>query len=238
MSRIRKILLPAWIMIMATVLLTGCFFDFPLTFEQRGWVKKIEEYYPDDSFTVVGHSIVSWGLRSPTCVSVESEEFPGEDIQIYMYNGELYSNYPNFYHREAVEEYFSDLVTSYFGCDDVEIASPDNSDKPLKHVSDKKFIRKYLLHDYIAYMYYDAGHDYPSEDEIVSAFLDYLQEIETDNEIGHLIHLHFCRTGVDAPYRNSDLEYQASLHDGYVYITNLKDRVDIYKHVKLKDLVD
>ena len=92
---------------MAAVMFTGCY--YPLTSKQKGWISQIEKYYPDDTFTYVGHSTVSMGVTSPSCISLESENFPHVDVQIYEVDGKLYSNYPRYYHEEAVVEYFTDL---------------------------------------------------------------------------------------------------------------------------------
>ena len=237
MKKSGKIFLSAVLLITVTVLFAGCFPETPLTREQKDWVRQLEKNYPDDTFTVVGHSIISLGVRSPACVSVESENFPGVDIQIYEYKGELYSNYPRYYHRDAVEEYFGDMITDYFDCDYVEIVESDTSDKPLKYMSDKKYIEKYALHHYFAYLYYEEGHDYPDEDEIVSMSLDYLEQIHVDGEKGNLISLEFCRPGADKNYKDMDMIYHISLHEGNTCIRNEKERYDLYRDVPLKDLL-
>ena len=144
MKKAKKLLLQAASLIMAAVMFTGCY--YPLTSKQKGWISQIEKYYPDDTFTYVGHSTVSMGVTSPSCISLESENFPHVDVQIYEVDGKLYSNYPLYYHKEAVTEYFSDLIISCFGCDYVELEMTDTADKPLKYVSDEKYIEKYAIH--------------------------------------------------------------------------------------------
>ena len=237
MKRIKVILLSAVLAMMPAMLFTGCI-ETPLTGEQKGWIRKLEKNYPDDSFTYVGHSTVSMGFRSPSCISVKSENFPGEDIQIYKYNGELFSNYPRFYHADAVEEYFADLVTSCFGCDSVEIRVTDTADKPLKYVSDEEYIEEYVIHYFVAYLYYEDGHDYPDEDEIESMVIDYLGHIQTDNDSrGNQMRLCFCRPGVKKPGIDMDLEYNFSLHEGFASLNNSKEKYKIFDHESIDDLL-
>lgn len=237
MKKTKRLFLPAVLLMTVTMILTGCFPETPLTKEQKGWVRQLEKNYPDDSFTVVGHSIISLGVRSPSCVSVESENFPGVDIQIYKVNGELYSNYPRYYHQEAVEDFFADMIMTYFDCDQVEIKSSDTTDKPLEYMSNEEYIEEYAVHHYYAYMYYEEGHDYPDEDEIISMSIDYLEQIHVDGERGNQISLEFCRPGADKNYKDMDMIYDISLHKGKVCIRNEKERYDVYRDVRLKDLI-
>ena len=238
MRKIISLVITAALLASSATLLTGCIFDTPLTPEQNGWVKQLEEEYPDDTFTVVGHTMVSPGFKSPTCVSVTSENFPGVDVQIYKYEGELVSNYPNYYHEEAVRKYYQDMIAMYFDCDYSEVEGTDRSDKPLEYMSDREFIDKCVMHHYSAVLYYEAGHDYPEEDEIISKILDYLSQIHTDNDRGHLINFYFARPGADKPKtKGSDLAYQTSLHEGRTSICRIKDNSFIYKGEDLSSLL-
>lgn len=237
MKRSKILLLSAVLVMMPAMLFTGCI-ETPLTSKQKGWIKKLEKDYPDDSFTYVGHSTVSMGARSPSCISVKSENFPGVDIQIYEHDGELVSNYPLYYHADAVEEYFAGLVTSCFGCDRVEIDVTDTADKPLEYVSDEEYIEEYVIHYFTAYLYYEDGHDYPNEDEIESMVIDYLGHINNDNDSrGNQMKLCFCRPGVKRPGIDMDLEYRFSLHDGTASLSNSKEKYQIFDHESLEDLL-
>lgn len=235
MKKAKKLLLQAASLIMAAVLFTGCY--FPLTLEQKGWIKKIEKYYPDDSFEYVGHSVVSMGCTSPTCISLKSENFPDVDVQIYEKDGELYSNYPLYYHEEAVTEYFTDLLISCFGCDYVELDLTDTVDKPLKYVSDEKYIKDYAIHHYIAYVYYEEGHAYPTEAEIEEMALEYFQYITTDNDgHGNLFGLCFLRPGGSTNVKDLDMDYRLSLHDGVASLYNEQEKNKIFD-APLEDLI-
>lgn len=227
MKKEKKLLLQAASLIMTAVLFTGCY--YPLTGEQKGWISKIEKYYPDDSFKYVGHSTVSMGFTSPSCISLESENYPGVDVQIYEYKGELYSNYPLYYHEEAVEEYFTDLIISCFGCDYVELEMTDTSGKPLKYVNDEKYIEKYAIHHYIAYVYYEEGHAYPTEDEIESMAYDYFENVTTDNDWqGNSFRLCFCRPGASKKDSDLDMDYRFDLHDGVASLYNSKEKYKVF----------
>ena len=235
MKKAKKLLLQAASLTMAAVLFTGCY--FPLTLEQKGWIKKIEKYYPDDSFEYVGHSTVSMGCTSPSCISLESENFPGVDVQVYEKDGELYSNYPLYYHEEAVTEYITDLLISCFGCDYVEIDMTDTVDKPLKYVSDEKYIKDYAVHHYIAYVYYEDGRPYPTEAELEEMALEYFQYITTDNDWhGNAFRLCFRRPGDETHGANLDMDYQFGLHDGTASLYNAKEKYYVFKG-PLEDLL-
>ena len=235
MKKAKKLLLQAASLIMAAVMFTGCY--YPLTSKQKGWISQIEKYYPDDTFTYVGHSTVSMGVTSPSCISLESENFPHVDVQIYEVDGKLYSNYPLYYHKEAVMEYFSDLIISCFGCDYVELEMTDTADKPLKYVSDEKYIEKYAIHHYIAYVYYEEGHAYPTEDELEEMALDYFQHITTDNDDrGNAFRLCFVRPGGSKKHNDLDMNYTFGLHDGVASLYNDKEKSYVFKG-PLEDLI-
>ncbi len=235
MKKAKKLLLQAVSLIMAAVLFTGCY--YPLTSEQKGWISKIEKYYSDDTFKYVGHSTVSMGVTSPSCISLESENFPDVDVQIYEVDGELYSNYPRYYHEEAVVEYFTDLIISCFGCDYVELRMTDTADKPLKYVSDEKYIEKYAIHHYIAYVYYEEGHAYPTEDELEEMALDYFQHITTDNDDrGNAFRLCFRRPGDSKHGKDLDMDYLFDFHNGVASLYNDKEKYQVFKG-PLEDLI-
>ncbi len=235
MKKAKKLLLQAASLTMAAVLFTGCY--FPLTLEQKGWIKKIEKYYPDDSFEYVGHSTVSMGCTSPSCISLESENFPGVDVQVYEKDGELYSNYPLYYHEDAVTEYITDLLISCFGCDYVELDMTDTVDKPLKYVSDEKYIKDYAVHHYIAYVYYEDGRPYPTEAELEEMALEYFQYITTDNDgQGNEFRLCFVRSGGSKKHNDLDMDYTFGLHDGVASLYNEKEKSYVFKG-PLEDLI-
>lgn len=237
MIKSKKLLPVAALFTLMALLFSGCFFDQPLTKEQKGWVKKMEKYYPDDTFTAEGHSVVSWGVRSMDCVSVSSKNYPGVEFDLYMDDGELYSNYPIYYHADAVDDYFCDMLTSYYGCDDVGIRNTDTAAKPLKYVDDDEYIEEYAIHHFISYLYYDDDHDYPDEDEIISMTIDYLSQVHADDDRGNLINLYFCRPGVKDPNKDADMMYQVSLHNGKVTIREMGDNNTIISGESLKSLL-
>ena len=111
------------------------------------------------------------------------------------------------------------------------------ADKPLKYVSDEKYIEKYAIHHYIAYVYYEEGHAYPDEDEIKEMALDYFRHITTDNDgQGNEFTLCFVRPSGSKKHNDLDMNYTFRLHDGVASLYNDKEKSYVFKG-PLEDLI-
>ena len=147
--------------------------------EQKKWVKELGEEYPDDDFEYLGNPPTSILIADYSRAAVSSELYDTSNIVICEKDGELYSNYPAFVHEDACRDefdrFFKDFPCSYFTVGGYTQKFDIYTDYPIKDISDKKFIKKYMKYECFLFLFYDDVSDIPSEKDIEDCVLDLIK---------------------------------------------------------------
>ena len=173
------------IILVSSFMFSGCQKDPELTREQQKWISQMEDWYPDDEFTYTHHGVAFLGAYQEHVIILKSENFPDFTFEFSERDGELYSYYPTEYHREAIEEYYTDTLDGYFDARKMDVKYKDHAYKsrPCEYMSDEEFIEKYTTNELDIYLTYKNSSDYPTQDEMVSQILKYGDFLEGDCEL-------------------------------------------------------
>ena len=213
MKKILTVAIAIWVAL--PLFFTGCSSP-PLSDEQKGWIAKLQENYPDDDFVYQGHYGWEFGATDPNTIIVKSKLFG--TFRVWKNGEQLVSEYPCMYHKKAVENYYSKSISPYFGCDDIEGMYFEREAKPIDYLNHEEYIKKYTAPKLYVILYYEEDHEYPEEDKVVKAILKYLVSVK-DQKVQ--IHFYFCRPNVSKPTENSDEHYYVHYKDGtIIYFTN------------------
>ena len=228
------------LVLVSSFLFSGCSKDPELTNEQKKWISQMEKWYPDDEFTYTHHGVGFLGSYQENCIILKSENFPDFTFEFYEVDGELCSYYVTEYHREALEEYYTDTLDGYFNADDIEVKYKDHAYKalPCKYMSDEEFIEKYTTNELDIYLTYKNSSDYPTQDEMVSQILKYADFLEGDCELD----VYLKSSSRDKEY---DYLYDFICHNGkitclLVYKGDRKnsDYDDLCRNMQLEDALE
>ena len=215
----------ASLIVVIPLLLTGCS-GHTITEEQKGWVASLQANYPDDEFVCKGQWQREAFATDPDTVCMTSKLFKGHEFKLYMNGDQLYSDYPCMYHEKAIEDYYGGIISPCFDCNELVIMYSDHESKPIAYLSHEEYIEKYAVPVFSVILYYKDDHEYPGEDEIVSAILNSLVPLEDQNA---KIHFYFCRPNIEEPTRNRDAEYYIHYHEGtIIYFCNYGENRKIF----------
>ena len=199
------------LVLVSSFLFSGCSKDPELTSEQKKWISQMEKWYPDDEFTYTHHGVGFLGSYQENCIILKSENFPDFTFEFYEVDGELCSYYVTEYHREALEEYYTDTLDGYFNADDIEVKYKDHAYKalPCKYMSDDEFIEKYATNELDVYLVYKKSPELPSQDVMVSEILKYADSLGGNCELQFFL----CYSSKDS---KSEQEYHIRCLNGKI----------------------
>lgn len=228
------------IILVSSFMFSGCQKDPELTREQKKWISQMEDWYPDDEFTYTHHGVAFLGAYQEHVIILKSENFPDFTFEFSEKDGELYSYYPTEYHREAIEEYYTDTLDGYFDARKMEVKYKDHAYKsrPCEYMSDEEFIEKYTTNELDIYLTYKNSSDYPTQDEMVAQILKYADYLEGDCELD----VYLKSSSRDKEY---DYLYDFICHNGkitclLVYKGDRKnsDYDDLCRNMQLEDALE
>lgn len=104
--------------------------------QQNGWIKKLGEAFPEDTFTYEGHPR-NLGLEY-SIVLVKSELFPDDEIRLWKENGKLCTNY----HYIAYERHVYTLYLYYI---DAQYADDKYEGVRYSKLTDASILDKYKV---------------------------------------------------------------------------------------------
>ena len=211
------------LLLISSLLFSGCRRDTPITPEQEEWIEQIEDWYPDDEFTYNGHTVGFLGSRNESAIMIKSGNFPDFSFEVYKKNGELYSTYPGAYHKKAVEDYYKETLDGFFRCDKlkVEYIDPRTKALPCEYISDDEFLEKYAVKEFSVYLTYKQGRSIPEQDEIVPSILKYVDSIGCDCTI----HFYLNRASKDKD-RETQITYYVACKEDLVQTLTVKEGND------------
>ena len=151
------------------------------------------------------------GAYHENVIILESENFPDFTFEFTEIDGELCSYYPTEYHREAIEEYYTDTLEGYFDAKDMEVKYIDHNyrARPCEYMSDEEFIEKYTTNELDIYLTYRNSGNYPTQDEMVAQILKYADFLEGDCELN----IYLKSSGADTEY---DYLYRFICHNSKI----------------------
>ena len=199
------------LILVSSFLFSGCRKDPELTPEQKKWISQMEDWYPDDEFTYTHHGVAFMGAFEEDVIILKSENFPDFTFEFSEINGELCSYYPTEYHREAIEEYYTDTLEGYFDAKDMEVKYNDHNyrARPCEYMSDEEFIEKHTTNELDVYLTYRKASDYPTQDEMIAQILKCADFLGGDCELN----IYLISSGSDEDY---DYLYEFICHNGKI----------------------
>ena len=172
-----KVLSIAASLLASAILLSSC---TPIgKMQQNGWVKKLGEAFPEDTFTYDGHPEQEIGGLDYSVVKVKSELYPDAFVGIWKEKGVLYTDYHALAYEEDINDELYRVLDGRFPCSDYYIyQNHQNSYKgyPVEETGARKFIKEYMDYHCTVFLFYDDESQIPDDDEIKQIFLDLIDD--------------------------------------------------------------
>ena len=170
--------------------------------QQNGWIKKLSDAFPEDTFTFDGHPEQVLTGTDYSEVKVKSELYPDVYISLWKEKGELYTNYLAIaYEEDIYDELYrvGELYTNYlaiayeediydelyrvldgrFPCSSYVIRQANQRSYkgyPVEDIGARKFIKNYMDYDCQVLLFCDDESQIPDDDEIKDIFLELLDD--------------------------------------------------------------
>ena len=209
------------IICMTAVLFAGCLSAKEVR-EQKMWIKKLGMVFEDDKFTYSGAATSGEFGKIPTIAYCTSENYPGETIIVRKEkDGELVTNYNYIRYKEDAEDYIEDYFDGIFECDDYDTYfNPHGSYTPIKDMSCKEYLKKYLELNRVQVALYKEDGIFPSEEEMTQKFIDIVEDRdepcnitvyccteEVDRELLHKESMYYYTLTMNKPDKINSISY-------------------------------
>ena len=113
MNKVRSIRIAA-ALLASVMLLSSC---TPIgKMQQNGWIKKLSDAFPEDTFTFDGHPEQVLTGTDYSVVKVRSELYPDVYISLWKEKGELYTNYLAIAYEEDIYDELYRVLDGRFPC--------------------------------------------------------------------------------------------------------------------------
>ena len=179
-----KVLSIAASLLASAILLSSC---TPIgKMQQNGWVKKLGEAFPEDTFTYDGHPEQEIGGLDYSVVKVKSELYPDAFVGIWKEKGVLYTDYHALAYDEEIKEELYSVLGDRFPCSSYYIYQNNQysyKGYPVEETGARKFIKEYMDYYCTVFLFYDDESQIPDDDEIKQIFFDL---IDDENHIYNL----------------------------------------------------
>jgi len=192
--------------------------------QQNGWIKKLGEEFPEDTFTYDGHPEHQLTGTDYSTVKVASELYPDCFIEIWKENGELYTDYLALAYEEDIYDELYRVLGGRFPCSDIVIdQSSQDSYKgyPVEDIGAKKFIKNYMNYRCRVILFYDDESLIPGDEEMKELFLDL---IDDENHIYDLnifyVDAGYADVAADDIYKYYSVRFQLVMYEKN-HITNI-----------------
>ena len=206
MNKVRSIRIAA-ALLASVMLLSSC---TPIgKMQQNGWIKKLSDAFPEDTFTFDGHPEQVLTGTDYSVVKVRSELYPDVYISLWKEKGKLYTNYLAIAYEEDIYDELYRVLDGRFPCSSYVIRQANQRSYkgyPVEDIGARKDIFLELLDDeprvYNLQLYYfdakdaDLAEDNPlkyykvryqlfmtEEDHINNMYADYNGGTENDHYI-------------------------------------------------------
>lgn len=172
-----KVLSIAASLLASAILLSSC---TPIgKMQQNGWVKKLGEAFPEDTFTYDGHPEQEIGGLDYSVVKVKSELYPDAFVGIWKEKGVLYTDYHALAYDEEIKEELYSVLGDRFPCSSYYIYQNNQysyKGYPVAETGARKFIKEYMDYHCTVFLFYDDESQIPDDDEIKQIFLDLIDD--------------------------------------------------------------
>ena len=176
MKRTKKIKIAASL-IATVMLLSSC---TPIgKIVQNGWVKKLGEAFPDDTFTFAGHPQEALSGTDYDTVKVKSELYPDADIHLWKKKGKLCTNYLALAYEKDIFDEMYRVIDGRFPCSSYVISKvyqDSFNGYPVEDIGAKKFIKDYMDYKCQVLLFCDDESQIPGDDEIRELFYDLIED--------------------------------------------------------------
>lgn len=206
----------------ASLLLSAC---TPIgKMQQDGWIKKLGDAFPEDTFTYDGHPEDMLGGTEYDVVKVKSELYPDCYISIWKENGELVTSYLAYAYEEEIYDEMYRVLDGRFPCSSFVITQCNQSSfhgYPVEDIGAGKFIKKYMDYRCSVYLFYDDESQIPDDGEVKEICLDLLDDENHIYEL-QLYYVDSQYSGMDDYdlYKYYSVKYQFIMHEKD-HITNI-----------------
>lgn len=147
--------------------------------QQNGWVKKLGEAFPEDTFTYDGHPEQEIGGLDYSVVKVKSKLYPDAFVGIWKEKGVLYTDYHALAYDEEIKEELYSVLGDRFPCSSYYIYQNDQysyKGYPVEETGARKFIKEYMDYHCTVFLFYDDESQIPDDDEIKQIFFDLIDD--------------------------------------------------------------
>lgn len=147
--------------------------------QQRGWIKKLGEAFPEDTFTFNGHPEDHFGYVDYSTVKVSSELYPDAYISLWKEKGRLYTDYLALAYEKDIYNELYRVIDDRFPCSSYYIRQANQrsyNGYPVEDIGAGEFIKEYMDYNCQVFLFYDDGSQIPDEDEIKQIFLDLIDD--------------------------------------------------------------
>ena len=147
--------------------------------QQNGWVKKLGEAFPEDTFTYDGHPEQEIGGLDYSVVKVKSELYPDAFVGIWKEKGVLYTDYHALAYDEEIKDELYSVLGDRFPCSSYYIYQNNQysyKGYPVEETGARKFIKEYMDYHCTVFLFYDDESQIPDDDEIKQIFLDLIDD--------------------------------------------------------------
>lgn len=176
MNRAKAIRIAATLLV-PVVLLSSC---TPIgKMQQNGWIKKLSEAFPEDTFTFDGHPEQTLTGTDYSVVKVKSELYPDVYISLWKDKGELCTNYLAYAYEEDIYDELYRVLDGRFPCSGYVIRQANQrtyNGYPVEDIGARKFIKNYMDYDCQVLLFCDDESQIPDDDEIKEIFLELLDD--------------------------------------------------------------
>ena len=147
--------------------------------QQNGWVKKLGEAFPEDTFTYDGHPEQEIGGLDYSVVKVKSELYPDAFVGIWKEKGVLYTDYHALAYDEEIKDELYSVLGDRYPCSSYYIYQNNQysyKGYPVEETGARKFIKEYMDYHCTVFLFYDDESQIPDDDEIKQIFLDLIDD--------------------------------------------------------------
>lgn len=176
MNKVRSIRIAA-ALLASVMLLSSC---TPIgKMQQNGWIKKLSDAFPEDTFTFDGHPEQVLTGTDYSVVKVRSELYPDVYISLWKEKGELFTNYLAIAYEEDIYDELYRVLDGRFPCSSYVIRQANQRSYkgyPVEDIGARKFIKNYMDYDCQVLLFCDDESQIPDDDEIKDIFLELLDD--------------------------------------------------------------
>ena len=192
--------------------------------QQNGWIKKLGEAFPEDTFTYEGHPR-NLGLEY-SIVLVKSELFPDDEIRLWKENGNLCTNYHYIAYKKDIYEELHRVLDGRFPCSSCVIMGADEPSNgfPVEATDAEKYIKDYMNYRCRVLLFYEDESQIPDDDEIKEIIYDLI----ADEKHVYTLYLYY----IDAQYADDKYE---GVRYSKLTDTSILDKYKVRFRLSMKD---